>query len=109
MTDTFSVTAAWVYPSGQTSYKTGDLMKFVITGGDVLTTTTTSNATLGPFTAPLVAADGATSTVNVPATSVTVSTTTSTPESVRMSGPPTDPSGRVWTVSADGLSATATA
>jgi hypothetical protein len=109
MPDVFSVTAAWVYPAGKTSYTTGDVMKFVISGGDVLTQTTTSNATLGPFSAPLVAADGATSTVNVPATSVTVTTTTSTPESVKMSGPPTDPSGRVWTVAADGLSATATA
>lgn len=111
MTDIFSVTASWVYPSGQTSYNVGDTMKFVIAGGDVLTQTITTVATLGPYTVPLIAEDGATSTIIVPATSVNVTTTTTTPESVKIdaSVPISDPSGRNWTVSPDGLSATAIA
>lgn len=109
MTDTFSVTASW----DQSSYTSGETITGTISGGDVLTTTTTATSTVGPVTVPIVAADGAQSTVSLPAVPVTVTTTTTTPESVVIdttraivdSGTPS----RTWVVLANKLSITATA
>lgn len=109
MTDAFSVTAAW----NQASYTTGQTIAGTISGGDVLTSTTTTQATAGPVTVPVVAADGAQSTVSFPAVQVTVTSTAATPESVVIdttrpivdNGTPP----RTWTVSANLLSITATA
>lgn len=107
--DVFNVTAAWSAPS----YTTGQTITGTISGGDVLTTTTTTTQTVGPVTVPVVAADGAQSTVSLPAVPVTVTQTTTTPESVVIdttrpivdNGTP----ARTWTVSANKLSITATA
>lgn len=109
MTDVFSVTAAW----NQASYTTGQTITGTISGSDVLTATTTKQTTVGPVTVPIVAADGAQSTVSLPAVPVTVTTTTTTPESVVIdttrpivdNGTP----ARTWKVSADKLSISATA
>ena len=109
MSDTFNVTASW----NQTSYTAGQTITGTISGGDVLTTTTTSVQNAGPVTIPVVAADGAQSTITIPSVPVTITTTTTTPESVVIdttrpivdSGSPS----RVWTVAANKLSITATA
>lgn len=102
MPDTFNVTAAY----DKASYNTGDTMKVSISGDDVLTQSVTLSA--GPLTLGIKAADGATETITVPAT--TVLGTTSTPESVVItsvtdSGTPP----RTWTIDPSGLFATATA
>jgi hypothetical protein len=109
MTDVFSVTAAW----DKTSYTAGQTITGTISGGDVLTTTTTTQGTAGPVTVPLVAADGATTTAVFPAVPVTLTTTVATPESVVIdttvpivdNGSP----ARTWVVSANKLSITAVA
>jgi hypothetical protein len=109
MSDTFSVTAAW----SAASYTTGQTITGTINGGDVLTTTTTTQGTAGPLTIPIVAADGAQSTVTIPAVPISVVTTVATPESVVIdpSRPIVDNSStpRTWVRSANGLSITATA
>ena len=105
MTDVFNVTGSYDKPA----YNKGDTITITITGGDVLTTTTTGQ--IGPVAIPLVAADGATSILNIPQTTVAV--TTSTPESVVIdtSKPivDTSPTPRTWTVSSNKLSITAVA
>jgi hypothetical protein len=108
-TDAFNVTAAWSEPS----YVTGQTITGTISGGDVLTSTTTTTANAGPVTIPVVAADGAQSTVTLGTIPVTTTTTITTPESVVIdttrpivdNGSP----ARTWTVSANKLSITATA
>jgi hypothetical protein len=107
--DAFNVTAVWNQPS----YTAGQTIIGTISGGDVLTTTTTSQETVGPVTIPIVAADGATSVVTLPAVQVAVTTTTATPESVVIdttqpivdSGTP----ARTWVVAANKLSISAIA
>lgn len=105
MTDTFNVTGAYDKPS----YNQGDTITVTISGGDVLTQT--SQSQIGPLTVPVVAADGATSTVSLPQTTATI--TTATPESVTIDTTrpvvDTSPTPRTWTVSANKLSITATA
>jgi hypothetical protein len=104
MSDVFNVTGAYDKPS----YTEFDTITVKISGGDVQTTTV--QGTAGPLVVPIVAADGAKTTINVPA--VPVSITTVLPESVvidKSAGPITDAAGRVYTVSADGLSLTAPA
>lgn len=102
MSDVFNVTAS----TDKSVYNAGDLMTLTISGSDVLTSTTVTPTTF-TGTVNVVAADGAldaapfTLVVNVP-------TTTTTPESVKISSV-VDSSGRVWTVSASGNTATATA
>lgn len=109
MTDVFSVTAAWDKPS----YATGQIMTGTISGNDVLTQTTTITETAGPVTVPVVAADGAQSTVSLPAVPVTVTTTTTLPQSVVIdtTKPIVDngPNPRTFTVSANKLSFSAVA
>lgn len=109
MTDAFSVTAAW----NQASYTTGQTMTATISGNDVLTQTTTTQTTVGPITVPIVAANGAQSTVSLPAVPVTVTTTATTPESVVIdtTRPIVDNGAtpRKWVVAANGLSISATA
>lgn len=102
MSDTFNVTAAYDKPS----YAQGDTMKVTISGNDVLTEETAVQ--VGPLTLNLTAANGATSTLEVPPTTATV--TTSTPQSVRITAvKDTSPSPRNWAIDASGLFATATA
>lgn len=105
MTDTFNVTAAWDKPS----YTQGQTITGTISGGDVLTKTVVGQ--IGPLAVPVVAADGATFTVNLPAAQASV--TTATPESVVIdtSKPivDTSPTPRTWAVSANKLSITAIA
>jgi hypothetical protein len=100
MTDTWNVTGA-VTPANPT---TGQAITLTISGGDVLTQTVAG--TIGPLTLNLTAADGATTTITVPA--VPYQQVTSTPESVKITSV-SDPSGRLWTVAANGLTASATA
>ena len=105
MTDTFNVTGAYDKPS----YNSGDTITVTISGGDVLTQTLQGQ--IGPLSIPVVAADGATATVSLPQTTVTV--TTATPESVVIDTTrpivDTSPTPRTWTVSSNKLSITATA
>ncbi len=104
MTDTFNVTAAYDKPS----YSQGGTITVTISGNDVLTQTVTTQQQSGVLTLTITAADGAVTTITVPAATVNVSTTTSTPQSVKITGI-ADTSGRAWTIAANGLSATATA
>lgn len=104
MTDTFNVTASY----DKASYNQGDTMTVTISGGDVLTQTTGSQQQSGNLTLTITAADGSVTTVSVPSATINISTTTSTPESVKITGV-SDTSGRNWTIAASGLSATATA
>lgn len=105
MTDTFNVSVAY----DKSSYLQGDTIKATISGGDILTTTVVGQA--GPLTIPVVAADGAVSSITLG--SVPVTLTVATPESVVIdtSKPVVDtsPTPRTWVVSADKLSITATA
>lgn len=102
MSDTFNVTASYDKPS----YAQGDTIKVTISGNDVLTQQT--SVQIGPLTLNLTAADGATSTLTVPATTATV--TTSTPQSVRITAvQDTSATPRNWTIDASGLFATAIA
>lgn len=106
MSDDFSgVKAAW----DKTAYNNGDVITGSISGSDVQTVVAQSSA--GPVVVPLVAADGAKSTITIPSVPVTV--TTVTPEStvIDTSVPIVDngPNPRQWTVSANKLSITATA
>jgi len=100
MTDVFSVTAAYDKPS----YNKGDTITVTISGGDVLTTITTVQ--IGPLAIPVVAADGAVSTVTVPQTTATQ--TVATPESVTIDTTKpivdTSPTPHTWAVSANKLS-----
>jgi len=109
MSDTFNVTAAW----NAQSYTAGQTIVGTISGSAVLTTTTTTVTTAGPVSIPIVAADGATSTVTIPAVQITTTTTTTTPESVVIdtSRPIVDssPTPRTWVVAANGLSISAIA
>lgn len=98
--DQFNVTAA-VTPANPT---TGDTITVTISGDDVLTTI--SAGTIGPLSLSLTAADGATTTITVPA--VPYNLATATHESVKITSV-SDPSGRRWTVGANGLTATAVA
>ncbi len=79
MTDVFSVTATW----DKASYTTGQTITGTISGGDVSTTTTTTTTTVGPVTIPVVAADGAKSSVSIPAVPVTTTTTVAHPRICR--------------------------
>jgi hypothetical protein len=105
MADTFNVTAAYDKPS----YNQGDTITVTISGGDVLTSSSTGQ--IGPLSISLVAADGSTSTISVPQTAVTI--TSSTNESVKIDSTKpvvdTSPTPRTWAFSANGLSITATA
>jgi hypothetical protein len=100
MADTFNVTASY----SQNSYSVGNTMLLTISGNDVLTTT--SNGLSGNLSITVTAADGATEVLTLAPT--TVITTTSTPESVKMTSI-SDTSGRVWTIANSGLTASATA
>lgn len=104
MTDTFNVTASF----DKTTYNKGDTMTLTISGGDVLTTTTNQQVPSGTLTLTITAADGATSTITMGPVEVNTPVTTTTPESVKMTAV-SDTSGRVWTISSGGLTATAIA
>jgi hypothetical protein len=105
MTDTFNVTASYDKPS----YNQGDTITATISGGDVLTQTVQGQ--IGPVALPLVASDGAQDTLNLPQTTVTVTTATSESVVIDTTRPivDTSPTPRTWTVSANKLSITATA
>lgn len=109
MTDTFNVTGSY----DKTSYLQGQTITASISGGDVLTTTTQTQGQAGPVTVPIVAADGAQSTISFPAVPVTITNTVATPESVVIDTTrpivDTSPTPRTWTVSANKLSITAAA
>jgi hypothetical protein len=98
MTDTFNVTAA-LSPANPT---TGQAITVTISGDDVHTVTSTGSISV---TLHLEAADGATDDLVVTAPYQKITTTH---ESVKMVGV-TDSTGRVWTVDAGGLKATAVA
>lgn len=100
---TFNVTAAWDKPA----YTAGEQMTATITGD--YSGTTTSTATVGPVTIPVVANSGAQSTVSVPAVQVTTTATVSEVVLIDTARPVVDPSGRTWVVSADRKSIKATA
>jgi hypothetical protein len=83
---------------------TGQPMTITITGDDVVTTT--AAGTIGPLTAHLVAPDGAVFDLVLPATPYTQISTAH--QSVKIASV-SDPAGRVWTIAASGLSASALA
>jgi hypothetical protein len=100
--DKFSVTAAY----DKAAYNNGDTITVTITGNDVQTSVT--QGTAGPLTVHLTAADGATQDIALAAQPVTITTTT--PESVVITGiTDTSSTPRTWTVAASGVTATATA
>lgn len=105
MTDVFNVTASY----DKTTYTQGQTITATIAGSDVLTTTTVGQA--GPLTIPVVAADGAISSVILGSVPVTLSIVAN--ESVVIDTTrtivDTSPTPRVWTVSANKLSITAVA
>lgn len=105
MADTFNVTAAY----DKTTYNQGDKITVTISGGDVSTVAITSK--VGPIAIPIIAANGATTTINIPAENVSV--VTATPQSVviDISKPIIDTSAtpRLWAVAANRLSISATA
>jgi len=105
MADVFNVTAAYNKPS----YTAGEVITVTISGSDVHTVVTTGQ--IGPLSISLVAADGATSTLAVPQTTVSVTTTTQESVVIDTTKPivDTSPTPRVWTVSANKLSITAVA
>jgi mannose/fructose/N-acetylgalactosamine-specific phosphotransferase system component IID len=107
MSDVFAVTIS----TDKAAYNAGDTITATIAGNDVQTTTSTATTTVGPVVVPVVAANNAQSTVTISPFSVTTVTTVATPESVKIdtSRAITDPSGRKWTVSTNGLSITSTA
>lgn len=90
----------------KTSYNTGDTITMTLAGEDVLTT---SQSVALSGTISLLAADGSTTTINFPSGS-TVTTTTATNESTKIASvADTENAARVWTIAANGLTATATA
>jgi hypothetical protein len=100
--DKFNVTAAY----DKAAYNNGDTITVTISGNDVQTSVT--QGTVGPLTLHLTAADTATTDITIPAQPVTITTTT--PESVVLTGiTDTSSTPRVWTVAASGVAATATA
>lgn len=105
MSDQFNVIAAY----DKASYVGGETIKATISGNDVQTVV--SQSQIGPLVIPLLAADGAKTTINVPAEQATV--TVATPQSVTIDPAvaivDTSPTPRVWTLSADKLSITAVA
>jgi hypothetical protein len=100
MADVFNVTAAY----DKAAYNKGDTMTITISGGDVLTQVTSAQG--GTVTLTITAADGSMTTLVTNPT--TINTTTTTPESVKVTGV-ADSSGRVWTIAGNGLSCTAIA
>lgn len=105
MTDVFNVTASY----DKTTYTQGQTITATISGSDVLTTTTTGQA--GPLTIPVVAADGAVSTVTLGSVPVTLSIVMDESVTIDTTRPivDTSPTPRTWTVSANKLSITAIA
>jgi len=105
MSDQFNVTAAYDKPS----YVGGETIKITISGDDVVTTTQQSQ--IGPLVIPLVAADGAKTTITAPAEQATVTTVQHESVTIDPAVPIVDnsPTPRVWTLSADKLSITAVA
>jgi hypothetical protein len=104
--DTFNVTPAYDKPS----YDVGDVMKVTITGNDVQTTTVVTHGQIGPLALTVTAADGATEILNVPKTDVSITSTTSSPQSVKITAvQDTSPTPHVWVIDPSGLFITATA
>lgn len=105
MTDVFNVVGAY----DKASYLQGDTITVTISGNDVLTQQ--SQSQVGPVTIPIVAADGAQSTITMPAEMATL--TSVTPESVVIDTTrpivDTSPMPRIWAVSTNKLSISATA
>ena len=100
MVDTWNVTGSYDQPQ----YNQGDTMTITISGGDVLTVQNLVKS--GNVTLSLTADDGSTTQITVAPINIMVTTTT--PESVKITGV-TDDSGRTWTIDASGLKATAIA
>jgi hypothetical protein len=109
VSDVFNVTAAW----NAASYTPGQTMVAAISGGDVQSTNTSTTTTVGPVSIPIVAADGAKSTVSAPAVQITTTSQVATPESVVIDTtvPIVDnsPTPHVWTVAPNLLSISAVA
>jgi hypothetical protein len=104
MTDTFNVTASY----DKAQYNSGDTMTINISGGDVLTQVVQNQTQSGSLSLTITAADGAVTSVPLQSVTINSQSTTTTPESVKLTGI-ADSSGRVWTINANGLSATAIA
>ena len=109
MTDTFNVTGSF----DANTYTVGQTMTITISGVDVVTTTNTVTTNVGPVTIPLVANDGATSTISVGPVTATSTIVVAANDSVVIdtTQPIVDASSntRVWTVSNTGISCSATA
>ncbi len=96
----FDVTAAYDKPE----YNQGDTIKVTISGADVHTVTEVTKVQIGPLTLTLTSADGETQTFSVPKTTVSVSTTHTTEESVKITDVHDDaPEPRTWTIDGSGL------
>ena len=87
-----------VFKFDKTSYNVGERMTLTFTGGAVKT----SDVTLSNLSAVITLSDGSTVNVAVPSTLVKDGQTTNLTAKIASI---TDPSGRVWVVATDGLSA----
>lgn len=105
MSDQFNVTGAYDRPS----YQGGDTIRITISGEDVVTET--SQSQIGPIVIPIMAAGGAQETITMPAQQATITTVSHLSVTIDPSRPIVDssPAPRIWTISADKLSITATA
>lgn len=102
MASVFNVTAAYDKPS----YVQGETMTVTISGDEVHTST--SQGQIGPLDLTITSIDGDTEVINVPQTSVTI--TTSAHNSVKITSvSDTSPTPRTWTIDASGTKITAVA
>ena len=103
MTDTFNVTATF----NQNSYTHGQTAIITISGNDVFTQNVVSNAILGPINLTILANNGVTEAITIPAVNVSITTVTNTAESVVISGVSDSNTSHTWVIANNGLSCSA--
>lgn len=105
MADAFNVTGAY----DKSSYVGGETIRITISGDDVLTST--SQSQIGPIVIPLVAQDGAQSTITMPAEQATITSVSHLSVTIDPAVAIVDnsPTPRTWTLSTDKLSISAVA
>lgn len=109
MSDTFNVTASY----SKASYIAGETIAATITGTNTHSDIVATRETVGPMTIPVVSDSGAKSTVSIPAVEVTRTSGATVEEAVFIDTSravvDSGPTPRMWVVSADRKSITATA
>ena len=109
MSDTFNVSAAY----SKASYAAGETIAATISGTNTHSDTVTIRETVGPVTIPVVSDSGAKSTISIPAVEVTRTSGATVEEAVFIDTSrvivDSGATPRVWVVSADRKTITATA